>query len=342
MIDTPTVDWLALSPSLALLRPRACASPGAVLVPAIARRPFSAVLCAGGFIRGRDPRRNRVRPLAERRGADRRDDGARPIRLLRAGPRLRRRRARHARELGDGRRSRVGEYYSLLAVAGAGMLFFVQAGSVLTLFLGLVVLPRSRSTSSARSTRSAASLEAELKYLIVGSFGSSILLFGTALVYGATGGSLGAIREAPGADDPLFVVGLRDDHRGPGVQGLRRAVPHVDAGRLPGRTDSRREVHVGGDEAVALVATVRILVTAFPEQDEIWTAAVAAIAIASLAIGNFAALVQHDVKRLLAYSSISQAGFLLIAVAANTSEATSALLYFPRAVPARRPSARSR
>ena len=81
-------------------------------------------------------------------------------------------------------------------------------------------------------------------------------------------------------------------------------------------------------KAVALVATVRILVTAFPEQDEIWTAAVAAIAIASLAIGNFAALVQHDVKRLLAYSSISQAGFLLIAVAANTSEATSALLYF--------------
>ena len=62
-----------------------------------------------------------------------------------------------------------------------------------------------------------------------------------------------------------------------------------------------------------------MLVTAFPEQAEIWTVAVAAIAVASLAVGNLAALAQRDVKRLLAYSSISHAGFMLIAVAADTA-----------------------
>ena len=81
-------------------------------------------------------------------------------------------------------------------------------------------------------------------------------------------------------------------------------------------------------KAAALVVTLRILVTAFPEQDEIWTVAVAAIAVASLAVGNLAALAQRDVKRLLAYSSISQAGFMLIAVAADTELAASSLLYF--------------
>ena len=72
-------------------------------------------------------------------------------------------------------------------------------------------------------------------------------------------------------------------------------------------------------KTAALVVTLRVLVTAFPEQSEIWTIAVAVIAVASLAVGNLAALAQHDVKRLLAYSSISQAGFMLIAIAADNA-----------------------
>ena len=71
-----------------------------------------------------------------------------------------------------------------------------------------------------------------------------------------------------------------------------------------------------------------MLTTAFPEQNELWTIAVAVLAVASLAIGNLAALAQRDVKRLLAYSSVSHAGFLLMAIAANNEAGAEALLYY--------------
>ncbi len=81
-------------------------------------------------------------------------------------------------------------------------------------------------------------------------------------------------------------------------------------------------------KAAALVAMLRILVTAFPGESEIWTIAVAVLACISLAWGNLAALAQRDVKRLLAYSSISHAGFMLIAISANSEFGAEALLYY--------------
>ena len=82
-------------------------------------------------------------------------------------------------------------------------------------------------------------------------------------------------------------------------------------------------------KAVALVVTLRVLVTAFPEQAEIWSIAVAVIAVASLVIGNLAALAQKSVKRLLAYSSVSQAGFMLIGVAADNELGGKAAALLP-------------
>jgi NADH-quinone oxidoreductase subunit N len=81
-------------------------------------------------------------------------------------------------------------------------------------------------------------------------------------------------------------------------------------------------------KTVALVVMLRVLVTAFPDQAHLWTVAVAVIAVASLAIGNLAALVQRNVKRMLAYSSISHAGFMLIPIAANSALGGRALLYY--------------
>jgi NADH-quinone oxidoreductase subunit N len=81
-------------------------------------------------------------------------------------------------------------------------------------------------------------------------------------------------------------------------------------------------------KATALVLTLRVLVTAFPQEAHLWTIALAAIACASLAVGNLAALVQRSVKRLLAYSSIAHAGFMLIAVSTGTSLGARALLYY--------------
>jgi len=81
-------------------------------------------------------------------------------------------------------------------------------------------------------------------------------------------------------------------------------------------------------KTVALVLMFRVLTTAFPQEARLWTYAVAAIACASLAIGNIAALVQHNVKRILAYSSVSHAGFMLIAIAANNALGGRALLWY--------------
>jgi NADH-quinone oxidoreductase subunit N len=79
---------------------------------------------------------------------------------------------------------------------------------------------------------------------------------------------------------------------------------------------------------VALVLTMRVLVTAFPAEEDLWTIAVAVIACVSLAWGNIAALVQRNLKRMLAYSSISHAGFMLIAIAADSALGAKALLFY--------------
>jgi NADH-quinone oxidoreductase subunit N len=329
VIDTPTVDWLALAPSLALLAAAALCLLGAVLVPRLARRAFSAVVCGAGFLAAgilagiafdRSPEAQTL--IAESMTRDRL---AFYVQLVLCGAGA----LAVLVSWGDGRRSHVGEYYTLLAAAGAGMLFFVQAGSLLTLFLGLEWFSIALYVLCALDTHRERSLEAGLKYLIVGSFGSSILLFGSALVYGATG-ELGfsAIREAPAADEPIFLVGLAMIVAGLAFKAsaapFHRWTPDVYQGAPTAVTAFMS----AATKAAALVVTLRILVTAFPEQDEIWTVAVAAIAVASLAVGNLAALAQRDVKRLLAYSSISQAGFMLIAIAADTSLAASSLLYF--------------
>ena len=147
-------------------------------------------------------------------------------------------------------RERVIEYYTLLLSAVGGMAFFVQADTLMTLFLGLEWFSIALYVLTAIGVHRLASLEAGLKYLIVGSFGSAILLFGSALVYGATGElEFGAIAAASGDADQLFLVDrARDAHRRARLQDLGRAVPHVDAGRLPGRADAGDRVHVGGDE----------------------------------------------------------------------------------------------
>ena len=86
---------------------------------------------------------------------------------------------------GEQRRDHAGEYYALLAAAGAGMAFFVTAGNLMTLFLGLEWFSIALYILCASTRTARRSLEAGLKYLIVGSFGSAILLFGSTLVYGA-------------------------------------------------------------------------------------------------------------------------------------------------------------
>ncbi len=209
------------------------------------------------------------------------------------------------------------------------MVFFASAANLMTMFLALEWFSISLYVLCALDTHRRESLEAGLKYLIVGSFGSGILLFGCALVYGATG-ELGfaAIREATGADDPLFVTGMAMILAGLAFKVSAAPFHMWTPDVYQGAPTTVTAFMAAATKVAALVLTLRILVTAFPEQDEIWTIAVAVLAVASLVIGNLAAIAQRDLKRLLAYSSVSHAGFLLIAIAADNADGGTALLYY--------------
>jgi NADH-quinone oxidoreductase subunit N len=329
VIDTPSVDWLALSPVLALLAASGLTLLGAVIVPQASERAFSVVVSLAGFgasaalsgvvfDRSADPTAVVVQSMTrDRLGAL----AAIIIALVGVAVVL--------VSAGDGRRSHVGEFYSLLAAATAGMVFFVSAGNLMTMFLALEWFSISLYVLCALDTHRRQSLEAGLKYLIVGSFGSGILLFGCALVYGATG-ELGfkAIQEATGADDPLFVTGMAMILAGLAFKVSAAPFHMWTPDVYQGAPTNVTAFMAAATKVAGLVLMLRILVTAFPEQAEIWSVAVAVLAVCSLAIGNLAAIAQTDLKRLLAYSSVSHAGFLLIAIAADSTAGTEALLYY--------------
>lgn len=329
MIDAPKVDWLALAPPLALLGASGIALLASVLVPEWMRKGVAAGLAFLGFL------------LAALLGGAVFAEATSPEVTI-AGSMVEDRLAAFAQVvLGaigavvvllswtEPRREHRGEYYALLAAAGAGMTFFVTASNLMTLFLGLEWLSLCLYVLVAYDTHRARSLEAGLKYLIVGGFGSAILLFGSALVYGATGEiGFADIAAADAGDDAFLVAGL-----GMILAGLAFKVsaapfhmwtPDV----YQGAPSSVAGFMSAATKVAAMLVMLRVLTTAFPEQREMWTIAVAALAAVSLVWGNLAAFAQRDVKRLLAFSSVSHAGFMLIAIAAGTDAGAEALLYY--------------
>ena len=329
MIETPQVDWLALSPTLALLAASGVALLGAVLVPAWMRKGVTAAIVLAGFV------------LAGVFAGVVFDETPQPEVLL-SESMVRDQLAAFTQVLlavigaavvlvswSERRRENHGEYYALLAAAGAGMVFFVGADNLMTLFLGLEWFSLCLYVLVALDTERETSLEAGLKYLIAGSFGSAILLFGCAFVYGATS-ELGfsQIAAARAGDDAFLVAGLAMILAGFAFKVSAAPFHMWTPDVYQGAPTSVTAFMSAATKAAALVAMLRILVTAFPDESEIWTIAIAVLACISLAWGNLAALAQRDVKRLLAYSSISHAGFLLMAISANSELGGEALLYY--------------
>ena len=334
MIAKPAVDWFALSPALALLAAAGVALLGAVLVPRSVVRVFSAIVSALGFV-GAGVAAGLLywkSPEATYEVADaiRRDRFGALAQLVVAGAGLLA--VGISYEQGT-KRQHVGEYFALLAACGAGMAFFVQATNLMTLFLGLEWFSICLYILCAIEIDRVSSLEAGLKYLIVGSFGSAVLLFGSALVYGSTGelefGAIAtAIDEQGLVNDGLVLAGLALLIAGLGFKASAAPFHMWTPDVYDGAPTPVTAFMAAATKAVALVLALRILVTAFPAEDDLWTIAVAVLACVSLAWGNIAALVQRNLKRMLAYSSISHAGFMLIAVAANNELGGRALLYY--------------
>ena len=328
MIDTPTVDWLALSPTIALLGAAGVALLSALL-PAWMRKAVAAAAAIAGFA------------IAAVLAGYVFDDSSTPDVLL-EGTMVQDRLAALAQVIlgatgavvvlaswGERRRENHSEYYALLATAGAGMVFFVGAENLMTLFLGLEWFSLCLYVLVAIDSERETSLEAGLKYLIVGGFGSAVLLFGSALVYGATSElSFPAIAAADPSSDSFLFAGLAMILAGLAFKVSAAPFHMWTPDVYQGSPTSVTAFMAAATKTAAMVVLLRVLVTAFPEQSDVWTIAVAVLAAISLVWGNLGALAQRDLKRILAYSSISHAGFMLMAIAANSELGGEALLYY--------------
>jgi NADH-quinone oxidoreductase subunit N len=331
---TPHVDWFAISPSLALLAGGGVALLSAVLVPPWLQAPLAAFAAACGFIGAfvaaallfwKSPEAQTLVGDAMTR-----DRFGSLAQLIVAGAGLLTIGVAWSR---SSRGSHAAEFYALLAAAGGGMAFLVQANNLMTLFLGLEWFSVALYILCAIELDVVGSLEAGLKYLIIGGFGSAVLLFGSALVFGSTG-ELGfaqiadATRTQDLVDDPLLVAGLAMIIAGLCFKASAAPFHQWTPDVYEGAPTPVTAFMAAATKTVAVVLMLRVLVTAFPQEDELWTIAIAVIVCISLAWGNLAALVQRNVKRMLAYSSIAHAGFLLIAVSSDNELGARALLFY--------------
>jgi NADH-quinone oxidoreductase subunit N len=330
VINKPHVDWFALSPVLSLLAAAALLLMVAVFVRVGPRRAVAASIGFAGFVAAFvfavlvDDRS----PVATTIVADSlyRDRWAALAQVLIAGCGAVAVLIAYRERMRD---EHIAEYFALLTVAGAGMAFFVQAASLLTLFLGLEWFSIALYVLTAIDIDLIGSLEAGLKYLVVGAVGSATLLFGSALIYGQTGElSFDKIGAYPNSSASMLVVGLAMIIAGLAFKSSAAPFHMWTPDVYQGAPTPVTAFMASATKVAALVVTYRVLETAFPHEEHLWRHAIAVIAVISLAWGNIGALVQLNVKRILAYSSISHAGFMLIAIAAASPLGERALMFY--------------
>lgn len=223
------------------------------------------------------------------------------------------------------------EYFVLLMFASAGMMFMVSGNHLLTIFIGLETLSISIYVLAGLLPGNPKSSEAALKYLILGGFSSGIFLYGAALLYGSAG-SLGlpALTKyfQSGTFGAMATIGM-----GLLIVGFAFKVaaapfhmwtPDVYEG-APTPLTGFMSV---GVKAGAFAAFVRVFFEAFPAQHVNWVHILWGLAFVTMIVGNLAALVQENIKRMLAYSSIAHAGYILIGMVAGTEAGTAGVLYY--------------
>jgi NADH-quinone oxidoreductase subunit N len=336
VIHTPHIDWFAISTILVLLGASFVALLGAVLVPAPARRAFAASVASLGFAGGLVTSIWLYAASAHGHlvvsGAFYRDRWTMLSQIILCGVGLATTLV-GAEQVARPRDEHISEFFSLLLASAAGMAFFVGSANLMVMFLALEWFSIALYIMCAIDYDVEGSLEAGLKYLIIGSFGSAALLFGSALVYGATGRiGFAQIAAAVGtqglAHDAMLVLGLAMIIAGLGFKSSAAPFHMWTPDVYEGAPTTVTAFMSAATKVAAFALAFRLLRTAFPQELYLWSWAFAGIAVASLLIGNLAALVQRNVKRMLAYSSISHAGFLLLGLSAGSALGGRALMYY--------------
>ena len=332
MIHTPHVDWFSISTLLVLLGASFLALLSAVLVPRGARRAVGATIAGLGFAGGLV---TSIWLYVDSAGGHRvigdafyRDRWTALGQILICGIGLVTTLV-GAEQIAHRNDDHVAEFFSLLLACAAGMAFFIGSANLMVMFLSLEWFSIALYVMCAIDYDAEGSLEAGLKYLVIGSFGSAALLFGSALVYGATNHiGFTEIGAAGHPHDTLLVLGLAMLIAGLGFKSSAAPFHMWTPDVYEGAPTPVTAFMSAATKVAAFMLAFRVLRTAFPQEEHLWSWALMGIAVASLVVGNFAALVQRNVKRMLAYSSISHAGFILIGLAAATPLGGRAFVYY--------------
>lgn len=222
-----------------------------------------------------------------------------------------------------------GEFYALVLFSVAGQSMMAASNELIILFIGLEVSSISSYVLAGFLRDDTRANESALKYFLLGSFATAFLLYGVALVYGVTGST--HLAEIAGKIKPDSLLG-----------GLAAALLFIGFGfKISGAPFQMwaPDVYQGaptpvsaflsaGPKAAAFAAFLRVFTVAFGAIGERWEPLIWMAALLSMTIGNFGALTQTNVKRMLAYSSIAHAGYVLVAVAARSETGTAAVMFY--------------
>ena len=224
-----------------------------------------------------------------------------------------------------------GEYWALVLFATAGMMLMAAAGDLVVVFLALELMSLSLYVLAGLFKRELASGEAAMKYFLLGAFASSFLLYGIALVYGATGTTnldriAAALASRP--RDPVFAIGLGLLMVGFGFKissvPFHMWVPDV----YQGAPTSVTALIATGSKAGAFAALIRVLTVTLRGVPPDWAALLWAMAAVTMTVGNVVALAQSNLKRMLAYSSIAHVGYMLVGLVAGGVGGAGSVLFY--------------
>lgn len=225
-----------------------------------------------------------------------------------------------------------GEYYSLVLFSVLGMMLMAAGGDLIVIFLGLETFSLALYILAGFWKAELRSNESALKYLLLGAFASGFFLYGIALIYGATGTTMlrqiAAFLVDEHSPPALFIIGGGLLLVGFGFK--IASVPfHMWAPDVyEGAPTSVTAFMIAGTKAAAFAAFLRVFLLTVPALHVQWSVAIWVLAVLTMTVGNLVALVQSNIKRMLAYSSIAHAGYLLVALVAGGSSGIASILFY--------------